>query len=435
MRLPVALLAVLATLTTPSSNAAMIEKIKVGNWEGGAYTDDNTNSFLSCIVGTTFVNGTYFNISSFAHGGTGIGVFAPSLQLQVGEPITGTLKIDDRYFSSFEGRAISETGVSIIFSEADPVFEALRRGRMLTLTSRFGIVYYDLKDTAKALTELKRCADKYRPFARVNSAYAAWVARSKWFNDPKYSSLREAAIRINSQMIAEGKDSFSNSYYDELDQRLLSLIAPDSEKGEKTKGAMGTGIVVSSAGDVLTNLHVIKNCTSPIEVRGLSGVTSSTTVLMVDSQNDLALIATPYRPSRIPRIRETPIENGEPVAVIGFPLGTYDLTITEGIVSSLAGRGDSTLMTISAPANHGNSGGPVLDTSGSILGVLTAGEPDAQNTNFAIKNSAVRDFLSRRASYVSPRKQSSPKMTFPELVDYADGFTVRLLCATENTPE
>jgi S1-C subfamily serine protease len=134
-------------------------------------------------------------------------------------------------------------------------------------------------------------------------------------------------------------------------------------------------------------------------------------------------------------VRDTQLETGESVAVIGFPLATYDLTITEGIVSSLSGGGDSSLMTISAPANRGNSGGPVLDTNGLIVGVLTASQNDAQNTNYAVKSSAVRNFLSRRISYTPPRRQPSPPMNFTELAEHANWFTVRLICRTDNTGE
>jgi len=421
--------ALIATVLAPvATQAALIEKIKVGNWEGGAYTDDNTNSFLSCVVGTTFVNTTYFNISAFPFGGTGIGIFAPTLKLEVGTPITGNVKIDDRYFNTFEGRAITESGISISFADGDPIFEALRRGRLLTLTSSVGVVQYDLTDTARALSEVKKCVEKYRPFARINTEFQSWINRNTWFSDPKFSALRDAALRINSELISEGRDSFSRDFYSELDRRLLALASNDDAAKPSQSVVTGSGIVVSRTGEVLTNFHVLEKCVGPVEIRGASGVVESTTVLLADSANDLALLGSNYLPASVPRIREASVSNGESVAVIGFPLRSYDLTITEGIVSSLSGLGDSTQMTISAPANPGNSGGPVMDLSGAIVGVLTAGNPDAQNTNFAIKQTAVRDFLSRRASYRSPETSRRKQMNFSELVTYAEDFTVRLRC-------
>ena len=424
--------ALVATALAPfAAQAAQIERIKVGNWEGGAYTDDNTNSFLSCVVGTTFVNGTYFNISAFPFGGTGIGIFAPTLKLEVGTPITGNLKIDDRYFNTFEGRAISESGINISFADGDPIFEALRRGRLLTLNASVGMVQYDLTDTARALSEVKKCVEKYRPFARINTEFQKWITRNTWFSDPKYSAIRDAALRINSQLISEGRDSFSRDFYSELDRRLLALVPNDEAAKPSQSVVTGSGIVVSRSGEVLTNFHVLEKCVGPVEIRGASGVVESTTVLLADRTNDLALLGSNYLPASVPRIREASVRNGESVAVIGFPLGSYDLTITEGIVSSLSGQGDSTQMTISAPANPGNSGGPVMDLSGAVVGVLTAGDPNAQNTNFAIKQTAVRDFLSRRTSYRPPEAPRRKKMNFSELVTFAENFTVRLRCNAE----
>jgi hypothetical protein len=68
--------------------------------------------------------------------------------------------------------------------------------------------------------------------------------------------------------------------------------------------------------------------------------------------------------------------------------------------------------------------------SGAIVGVLTAGDPDAQNTNFAIRQSSVRDFLARRN--ISPSGAGSRgKMSFSEIVRNAENFTVRLSCPAD----
>jgi S1-C subfamily serine protease len=416
-----------------AANAALIEKIKVGNWEGGAYNDDNTKAFLSCTVGTTFVNGTYLNISSYALGGTGIGIFAPTLKLQIGTPISGTLKIDDRYFTTFEGRAIADGGFSVSFPETDSIFEALRRGRLLTVTSSVRTIQYDLTDTARALTALKECVTRYRPFARINTEYAAWLQRNTWFNDPKYAAAKELAIRINSTLLSEGADSFARTFYDELDRRLMAVVE-EKNSSNGSAGVMGSGVVVAETGEVLTNFHVIEKCVGPVEIRSSKGVNQTTTVLIEDKANDLALLSSTVRADSLPSIRKSPIRNGEQVAVVGFPLESYDITITEGVISALSALNISTMMTISAPANPGNSGGPVFDLSGSIVGILTSRhpDPDAQNTNYAIKQSAVRDFLARRN--INPSGAGSRvKMSFSEIVRNAENFTVRLSCAAEAT--
>lgn len=424
---------IIAALAPIAAHSALIEKITIGNWEGGAYNDDNTKAFLSCSVGTTFVNGTYFNISSYALGGTGIGIFAPALKLQLGTPISGSLKIDDRYFTTFEGRVIADAGFSVSFAEDDPIFEALRRGRLLTVTSSVGTVQYDLTDTARALTALKNCVAKYRPFARVNSEYAAWLQRNKWINDPKYAAEKELAIRINSSLLSEGADSFARAFYDELDRRLIAIAEKNGAPNDPS-GFMGSGVVVAKSGEILTNFHVIEKCVWPVEIRSSMGVSKATEVLIADPANDLVLISSTTRADSLPSIRTAPIRNGEQVAVVGFPLSSYDITITEGIVSALTANDDSTKMTISAPANPGNSGGPVFDLSGAIVGILTArhSDPRAQNTNFAIRQGPVRDFLARR-NIIPSGAGSRAKMSFSEIVRNAENFTVRLSCAAEAT--
>jgi S1-C subfamily serine protease len=207
-------------------------------------------------------------------------------------------------------------------------------------------------------------------------------------------------------------------------------VVEENNSSNGSASVMGSGVVVAETGEILTNFHVIEKCVGPVEIRSSKGVNQTTTVLIADQVNDLALLSSTVRTDALPSIRKSPIRNGEQVAVVGFPLGSYDITITEGVVSALSAQGDSTQMTISAPANPGNSGGPVFDLSGAIVGVLTAGNLDAQNTNFAIRQSSVRDFLARR-NIIPSGTGSKRKMSFSEIVRSAEKFTVRLSCVAE----
>ena len=107
------------------------------------------------------------------------------------------------------------------------------------------------------------------------------------------------------------------------------------------------------------------------------------------------------------RVRTTAIHSGDAVIAIGFPyrgLLTSDFTVTTGIVNSFSGvLNDTRFLQISAQVEPGNSGGPLLDMSGTLVGVV-AEKLNAvkfakvlgdipQNINFAIKTGAVRDFL------------------------------------------
>src|SRR5262249_58217041 len=110
-------------------------------------------------------------------------------------------------------------------------------------------------------------------------------------------------------------------------------------------------------------------------------------------------------------IRASAVTSGDQVVAIGYPLHgllTSDLTVTTGIISSLAGlHNDTRFLQISAPVQPGNSGGPLHDSSGNIVGVgsaklhalriLKATGDIPQNINFAMKTGALRDFVDNSA--------------------------------------
>jgi S1-C subfamily serine protease len=173
----------------------------------------------------------------------------------------------------------------------------------------------------------------------------------------------------------------------------------------RAASSTGTGFFVSKDGHILTNAHVVDSCRQ-IEVRTLSGAARAE-VLARDKANDLALLKVSKAPDRVATIRSS-LRLGEGVAAFGFPLNSVLATsgnFTVGNVTALAGLGDdSRFAQVSAPVQPGNSGGPLLDNFGNVVGVVTA-KLDAlrtmvatngdipQNVNFAIKGAFARNFL------------------------------------------
>jgi TPR repeat protein len=203
----------------------------------------------------------------------------------------------------------------------------------------------------------------------------------------------------------------------------------------------GTGFVVTRSGFALTNAHVVPACTT-LTVRAPDGSTHPATVIDRDPRIDLALLKVDHVFTHIAVFREDqPIRQGETVVVYGFPLTGVladQGNLTEGMVSALAGVGnDSRLIQISAPVQQGNSGGPVVDTSGNIVGVVvsklnalnmakTTGDV-AQNINFAIKGSVARGFLEANAvSYATAK--SARKIDTPDLADRMKDYPVQVRC-------
>jgi S1-C subfamily serine protease len=151
---------------------------------------------------------------------------------------------------------------------------------------------------------------------------------------------------------------------------LVALI-PSVTLLEAAGISTGSGVVIGSRGDVLTNSHVVENC-EKITLR-LSSTNSATAVLVAsDKRNDLAVIRTETPVGSVASFREAPgIRTGDTVVALGFPLSGLLATtanLSVGNVSALAGLGDdSRYVQISAPVQPGNSGGPLLDASGHLV--------------------------------------------------------------------
>ena len=140
----------------------------------------------------------------------------------------------------------------------------------------------------------------------------------------------------------------------------------------------------------------------------IDGVDKPVMVESVDEANDLALLKSPTGSPAPATFRQSRRANlGEQVVVAGYPLSgllSAGLNVTTGTISALAGLGDNPrVIQITAPVQSGNSGGPLLDKSGHVIGVVVSKLNAAkafkvtgdipQNINFAIKGSLVRGFL------------------------------------------
>ena len=157
--------------------------------------------------------------------------------------------------------------------------------------------------------------------------------------------------------------------------------------------ASGTGFFIDKHGYIVTNYHVIESVNSiDVFIKSASGETKhKASVVISDKTNDLAIIKIQYdTPAEIPyTISNQSIEVGTGVFAMGYPMITdlgEEIKITDGIISSKTGyQGDVSTYQISAPIQPGNSGGPLFDKSGRLIGITSSGVPDLQNIGYAIK--------------------------------------------------
>jgi serine protease Do len=212
-------------------------------------------------------------------------------------------------------------------------------------------------------------------------------------------------------------------------------------KAQSETTLTGTGFFVAP-NRVATNNHVVSGCTKDIQVRYPERASYTATISGRDATNDLVLLHTEMPHLSVVSFRFQPLL-GEAVATYGFPYsGVLSPTgnFTLGNITALSGiKDDTRLLQTSTPIQPGNSGGPLLDMSGRVIGVVVS-QLDAiaimqtdrsvpQNVNFAIQSPIVINFLSAKGVTPNLDNSSTGAQRPPsEVADMAKKFTVQIYC-------
>ena len=209
----------------------------------------------------------------------------------------------------------------------------------------------------------------------------------------------------------------------------VPVVRAPTQNDEIISASSGSGFAVSSDGYVITNHHVIEGCQKVVV--HTKGRELPVTVVTYDPQNDLALLKGDFRPSTVFPLSNNRSELLQDVYVAGFPFGnkvSTSVKVTKGIISSLTGIGNNfSNIQIDAALQSGNSGGPILDEFGNVVGVAVA-KLDAkymfdnfgsipENTNFGIKSNVVRSIMdSNGVDSPSANKSSISKSQLGKMI-------------------
>jgi S1-C subfamily serine protease len=208
----------------------------------------------------------------------------------------------------------------------------------------------------------------------------------------------------------------------------------------------GSGFAISHATHIVTNAHVVAQCKS---LRVLSGAQQAAArVLAIDVDADLAVLQTSLSVPKTMAMRSSPaLRLGESVIAFGFPLTgalSQGGNLTTGNVSALAGlRDDPKYIQVTAPVQPGNSGGPLLDGGGNVIGVITA-KLDAlavakrtgdvpQNVNFAVRADVLEAFLQTHKIPYDVAVMDR-QLAVADVAEMAKQASVRVECSPSGVP-
>lgn len=208
---------------------------------------------------------------------------------------------------------------------------------------------------------------------------------------------------INSETVVSQEGDVIANVADKVGPSVVSIVTESTARTfygySTTQQSAGTGIIISADGYIMTNKHVVSTTTKSIQVITADGTTyEDVSFVGSDPNNDVAFI----KISGVSDLTAVTLGDssamkvGQKVIAIGNALGEYQNTVTTGIISAL-GRpvtaGDATgteteqlenLIQTDAAINSGNSGGPLVNLSGEVIGMNTAVATDAQGIGFAI---------------------------------------------------
>lgn len=265
-------------------------------------------------------------------------------------------------------------------------------------------------------------------------------------------AIRATGGTISDKGVSLLEKEFSNAELSEIRDKAREIVStiernktgvnmPSEQMTESRRiKATGTGVIISSSGLIVTAAHVVKN-SSRVEVCLPTGNQLATPV-EIDSRNDLAVLrigGSGYSAS--PIIPSKDVKLGQSVYTIGFPntdIQGLSPKFTKGEISSLNGMQDEpSQWQISVPVQSGNSGSPLFDEAGNIVGVVvsklnaletakTTGDL-AQNVNYAVKNAYLMPMLEKFQDKLLPPRERGIFKNFETVVEESKKSVVLIL--------
>lgn len=242
-----------------------------------------------------------------------------------------------------------------------------------------------------------KCWEFGHVIAELRPSATNGLFKATWYR-PDFSATNDCIVMFDGVTMEVSLPSDKMTF--------IKMYPQQSSSSSPTKGpqiSSGTGWALGS-GYLVTNNHVIDGAKT-ITIKGIGGNLNtgySAEVVATDKVNDIAILR--ITDSRFSGFEAIPysvttrmVDVGDDVFVLGYPLTQNlgkEIKLTNGIISSHTGyQGDVSTYQITAPIQPGNSGGPMFDSRGNVIGIVVAGVPNAENVGYAIKTSYLKTLI------------------------------------------
>lgn len=232
------------------------------------------------------------------------------------------------------------------------------------------------------LQRLRTRTRKAAPFASgVLATLVALLLHSVLFPSPPPLTTQDVNNAVAQAMAtATPPPAFSASAYQIIRPSLVLVQTQAPDASGKVEDGLGSGVIVDDRGDILTSLHVVANA-SDIQITFADGTQSSAHIISAQPEHDIAVLSASQLPAQvIPALLGNPnaMRIGDEAFVVGHPLGLYG-SMSAGVISGFdrsfqlpnGNQKLEGLIQIDAAVNPGNSGGPLLNRYGQVVGIVT----------------------------------------------------------------
>jgi S1-C subfamily serine protease len=215
----------------------------------------------------------------------------------------------------------------------------------------------------------------------VFAALLALLAYSALIPAPQPLSTNDVNTTVATALAAATiPPAFSTQVYQVIHPSFILIQTHGTNASGKEEQSVGSGVVINDRGDILTSLHVVANATD-IQVTFADGTQSSATITVQQPEHDIAVLSVQQIPAQlVPATIGNPgaMRVGDQVFAVGNPLGLYS-SMSAGVISGLnrsfqPSNGTQQLegmIQIDTAVNPGNSGGPLLNRNGEVIGIVT----------------------------------------------------------------